>query len=59
MSRIGNYVEDMQEAVDECVWNGMRDIQEIITHIRQEMGFVDEKFVTEYFLRHADELDTP
>lgn len=49
MSKMGNWIFEMQENVDIAVMNGCKTIPDVVNYVHSmQDGWIDDKFVREY-----------
>ena len=56
MGKVKNWMMDMEEAVNDAVASDCTNIEDVITHCNENLTYVDEDFVTEYFVRTMGEM---
>ena len=49
MSKMKNWMMDMEEAVDAAVVSDCYNIEDVITYCNENLTYVDEDYVKEYF----------
>ena len=49
MSKMKNWMMDMEETVDAAVASGCYNIEDVITYCNENLTYVDEDFVKKYF----------
>ena len=49
MSKMKNYMMDIEETVDDAVAFGCYNIEDVITYCNENLTYVDEDYVKEYF----------
>ena len=56
MSKMKNWMMDMEEAVDAAIHANCCNIEEVITYCNENLTYVDEDYVKEYFESTNGEL---
>ena len=56
MSKVKNWMVDMEEAVNDAVASDCTNIEDVITHCNETLTYVDEYFVTEYYEQTMGEM---
>ena len=56
MSKVKNWMMDMEETVDDAVAFGCYNIEDVITYCNENLTYVDEDYVKEYFESTNGEL---
>ena len=56
MGKVKNWMMDMEETVNDAVASDCTNIEDAITHCNENLTYVDEDFVTEYYVRTMGEM---
>jgi len=56
MSKMKNWMMDMEETVDAAVASDCYNIEDVITYCNENLTYVDEDYVKEYFESTNGEL---
>ena len=53
MAKVKNWMMDMEETVNDAVDSGCTNIEDVITHCNENLTYVDEDYVREYYERES------